>query len=119
MVRLFESIVQRLFKRAPTKQPGKFRDARGRLIFHIFSACFAIILIRGAMLALFPAEQKSLDNIASSQYQKRLTLAPYRGSIYDRRGEPLAISVRKPSFAVNPAKFSPTEEEVRRVLGPN
>ena len=107
-------------RRQPTKQPGNFHDGRGRLIGFLAMGSFILLLGRGAMITLFPSEQKSLDFIANAQYQKRITLAPYRGAIYDRRGEPLAISIRKPSIVVNPGKFSPTTEQTRllsRYLG--
>src|SRR5690606_32268122 len=42
-------------------------------------------------------------------------LAPYRGAIYDRRGEPLAISIRRPSLAINPRVFNPSAEEVNLI----
>ncbi len=74
---------------------------------------FVILLGRGAVISLFPAKQSSLDHLATAQYQRRITLAPYRGAIYDRRGEPLAISIRKPSLAVNPSKFTPSRKETK------
>ncbi len=43
--------------------------------------------------------------IAERQRQKRLKIQPMRGSILDRNGEPIAISVDVPSAAVNVAEM--------------
>jgi len=43
--------------------------------------------------------------IAERQRQKRLKVQPMRGSILDRNGEPLAVSVDVPSAAVNVAEM--------------
>jgi len=57
--------------------------------------------------------------MADNQYHRTIELSPYRGAILDRRGEPLAISIRKPSVAVNPRLFnasSPEAVTVARIL---
>lgn len=57
--------------------------------------------------------------MADNQYQRVIELSPYRGAIFDRRGEPMAISIRKPSVAVNPRLFnakSPGAQNVARIL---
>lgn len=77
--------------------------------------CFAAIAVRAVHLHLFPTYRESLDKIADNQYQREIELAPYRGTIFDRRGEPLAISIRRPSLAINPRAFNPNAEEVRRL----
>src|SRR5262249_53555766 len=40
--------------------------------------------------------------IAENQRNKRLKITPTRGSILDRNGEPIAVSVGRPSVAGNP-----------------
>jgi len=118
----FRNILKLRANRAkrPARQPGRFHDGRGKLISILALGCFVALIARGVKLSLFPAKQQSLNHIASAQYQKKITLAPYRGSIYDRRGEPLAISIRKPSLVVNPSKFKPTKSQTKllaRYLG--
>lgn len=76
---------------------------------------FAIILVRGAVIQLFPPSEKSLSKMALRQYHKPLKLSNYRGKILDRRGEPLAISVKSPSLAVNPRLFRPTSTDIKRL----
>ena len=94
-------------------QPGEFRNDRASWLFGIFSTIFFLITCRAIMLHLFPSAGESLHNIADNQYQKEIELAPYRGPIYDRNGEPLAISIRRPSFAINPRAFHPSTDDMR------
>lgn len=96
-------------------QPGQFRVDRGRGLFYMFCAVFAAIGGRAVMLHLFPSEQQSLHSIADNQYQKEIELAPYRGSIFDRKGEALAISIKRPSIAVNPRVFDPDAATLKRL----
>lgn len=93
---------------------GRFRH-----VHWIVGAVFTVVVLRAGMLHLFPAQKSSLTQIADSQYQRTIELSPYRGSILDRRGEPLAISIRKPSVAVNPRLFnaeSPQAHNVAQIL---
>lgn len=92
-------------------QPGEFRLSRAKSVSYVIYGCFAMITARAFMLHLFPSQEKSLHNIADNQYQREIELAPYRGSILDRRGEAIAISIRRPSLAVNPRAFDPSPEQ--------
>ncbi len=65
------------------------------------------------MLAIFSDRRSTLDNMADRQYHEALDLAPWRGTIYDRRKFPLALSVRRPSLAINPRVFAPTRQQLR------
>ena len=73
------------------------------------------LLIRGFYLHFTPAESKSLKQIATSQYQRNISLSPYRGSIFDHRREPLAISIKKPSLYINPKIFSPSQQQLKKI----
>jgi cell division protein FtsI (penicillin-binding protein 3) len=92
-------------------QPGEFRLSRGKIVAYVIYGCFGLITGRAFMLHLFPSQKKSLHNIADHQYQREIELAPYRGAIYDRRGEAVAISIRRPSLAVNPRTFDPSQDQ--------
>lgn len=105
----------RLRRRAPKTQPGQFRANRARFVQVVVYCGFAAILARAVNLHLFPSQSNSLHRIADRQYQREIELAPYRGAIYDRRGDALAISIRRPSLAVNPRVFDPSAAEVRRL----
>lgn len=86
-----------------------------RVIFikFLIIAGFTILIIRAIYLQLLPVNKEYLEKIVSKQYRRNLTLAPSRGPILDRRGDPLAISIQVPSIAINPRVFSPTEKDVR------
>ena len=96
-------------------RPGRLVQARLRLLFKLAICCFVIVAIKVTSLAVYPDRKEALDNIANRQYHEGLDLFPYRGTIYDRRKFPLAISVRRPSLAVNPRLFKPTTDQ-RRLL---
>lgn len=74
-----------------------------------------VVLSRAFVIQMFPPSESSLKKMASKQYSSHIKLGNYRGTIYDRREIPLALSVQKPSLAVNPRVFDPTAEEVEVV----
>lgn len=96
--------------------PGRLLQTRLRLLFKLAVCCFVVIALKVTSLAVYPDRKEDLDNIANRQYHEGLDFFPYRGTIYDRRKFPLAISVRRPSLAVNPRLFKPTSSQ-RRLLG--
>ncbi len=86
-----------------------------RIVFIGFFAAFSVIALRSLTIHLFPPNSQSLSQIADSQYTAHIKLSPYRGSIFDRRGDVLALSVRKPSLYVNPREFSPTQSQAQEI----
>lgn len=76
---------------------------------------FGIVLVQATRLHIIPKSADELAALASSQYVEEHQLSPFRGTIFDRRGDPLAISVRAPSICVNPRQFSPTQDETREL----
>ncbi len=105
----------RKYKRQARVQPGELNPVRLQIISGFFTVLFIIVIFRAVMIHLFPASKENLESIAKHQYQKPLKLAAYRGSIFDHRRIPLAISVRSPSFAVNPKVFSPSPSQRRKL----
>ena len=87
----------------------RFSFPRFKYLRRAFYLCFAIIAAKFVALTLL--SEPLLNSIADKQYHDDLDLASYRGSIYDRRQFPLAISVRRPSLAVNPRVFSPNQTQ--------
>lgn len=67
------------------------------------------------MIHLFPPSSQSLNKIADKQYNSHLEFSRYRGTIFDRRKEPLAISIRTPSLFVNPKQFKPTYTDLLNI----
>jgi len=109
----------RLRGRAATKQPGTFSPGRSRIVSILVYTGFAVLGVRAAVVHLFHGSSENLNQIADRQYQVHLDLAPYRGTIHDRRGVPLAISIRRPSLAINPRVFAPDRgqiDEIARIL---
>lgn len=93
-----------------------------RLKFILFAtlALFALLALRAIKIQMFPSQEDALAAISGSQYENQLRLAGHRGNLYDRKGDPLAISIKKPSLYVNPRVFSPSSREVitlSRILG--
>lgn len=103
------------FRRAMQTQPGEFRLDRARWVGYGVFSLFGVVAVRAILLALFPSQSQALQSIANHQYQREIELAPYRGGIYDHRGEAMAISVKRPSLAVNPRVFNPSGEEAQRL----
>lgn len=108
-------VLRRWPSRARRTQPGDFRLDRASVVQYCIAGLIAVIASRAVVLALFPAQKVALQHIADNQYQRDIELAPYRGTIFDQRGEALAISVRRPSLAINPHQFHPTAAEISRL----
>jgi cell division protein FtsI (penicillin-binding protein 3) len=106
--------------RTSAVQPGGFLFRRMLLVEAGIYVLFAIVIVRAGTLQIVQRESKSLDALADRQYQTSVEISPYRGAIMDRRGEPLAISIKKPSVAINPRVFEPTPTQLKlleRYLG--
>lgn len=99
----------------PNQAVESFRNERSKLLSIIFFAVFVIVAVRAVTIQVLSPSADNLENLARRQYQTKIELAPYRGNIYDRRGEPLAISIRRPSFYINPRVFDPTPAEVKKL----
>jgi len=64
---------------------------------------FALVWLRVVYLQVVQAEQYRQQ--LQRQAFARVLLLPERGTILDRRGEPLALSVKAPSYAVDPQQL--------------
>lgn len=108
----FRDLSSRL-RRRERLQPGSFYDSRAKLCFVLLVFAAVVIAGRAVVIHLFPSFSTNLQHIADRQYQDKIQLAPYRGTIFDRRREPLAISLRVPSLFVNPKVFDPDARQIR------
>lgn len=99
----------------PNQTVEAFRPSRGYGLSVAFFTVFGIIALRAVTIQVFTPSADILDKIARNQYQTKIDLSPYRGNIYDRRGEPLAISIRRPSFYVNPRIFDPNPTQTKKL----
>lgn len=102
-------IWQRLFT------TGKSSNGRLRFIQICFTCFFAILVIRALRVHLFPSQSDNLTELGQRQYQKIVNLDPYRGSIFDRRNNGIAISTKRASVFVNPRMFDPKPHELRKL----
>lgn len=66
-------------------------------------AVAALVILRAAYIQIF--SNPKLEKLARRQYQTQTLIRPRRGTIFDRNGEPLAVSVESKSLAANPAKI--------------
>ena len=101
-------------------QTDKFHDIRYSIVKNSFYLLFLVFFIRAITIQVFPPSSEILENLSVRQYTHKLKLSPYRGFIYDRSNEPLAISTKKDSYFVNPRVFSPSRKEINtvsRILG--
>ncbi|MEZ4742887.1 MAG: penicillin-binding protein 2 [Bdellovibrionota bacterium] len=103
----------KFFEKSNVKKlrPGQLDASRFKIVVGLFYISFLVLAARATMIHLFPAGKIMLKHIAQRQYQESIDLAPYRGTIFDRRNIPMAISIRTPSLAINPKVFSPTNSE--------
>lgn len=92
-----------------------FEQTRVRFVLYGMIGAFAAIFARAAIIQLFPPSKDQLEKIAQRQYEQHLDIAPYRGPILDRNGHPFAISLRRPSLAVNPRVFDPSSTELKKL----
>ncbi|MFW7378285.1 MAG: peptidoglycan D,D-transpeptidase FtsI family protein [Oligoflexus sp.] len=92
-----------------------FDERRSRFLIYIVFASFTVIFLRAGTIIITPPSSDVLSGLAKRQYERKIKLSPYRGPIFDRRGEPLAISIRKPSLFVNPRVFQPSQAEINRL----
>ncbi len=93
----------------------KFHDRPAKLVQGLVFVLFGIAAVRAVFVHLYPAGEEHLEAIASKQYHKPIELGNYRGTIYDRRHIPLAISTKVPSLAINPKLFDPSPKDLARL----
>ncbi|MBI2711665.1 MAG: PASTA domain-containing protein [Bdellovibrio sp.] len=82
----------------------------------VLLSCFSVallILLRAGYIQFL--NQPRLSSMAQRQFLSHSLVRPRRGSILDRNGEPLAISVEVFSLAANPGKISKKRELARLI----
>lgn len=108
--------VKKFFASEKPEHHGPSFDAkRLKIVCAFIGFGFSAIFVRAAIIQLFPPSKDQLEKIAQKQYEQHLDIAPYRGPILDRNGHPFAISLRRPSLAVNPRVFDPSTSELKKL----
>jgi cell division protein FtsI (penicillin-binding protein 3) len=101
---------------------GKRVDRPSAFRIYVLVGIFTLLLL-GLMVRLFAIQvlqHRHLAELAERQHQRAIELRGKRGTIYDRRGRELALSVNRESVYVNPNEFSENPETVAllaRTLG--
>lgn len=112
----FKSGFRKFLKSLSRKSPSQaFHKKRAFFVIVAIFICFFAIFIRAFFLCFPSFYASSLKNIAAQQYQSVLKLSPYRGTIYDHRYTPLAVSIQSSSLAVNPKIFNPDRAQVTKI----
>ena len=76
----------------------------------LFAGLLVLIVVRAAELAILRGP--ALAVLAAGQHEKRVELVPRRGTISDRQGDALALSLDVPSVYVRPADFRGQEAKL-------
>lgn len=90
-------------KTATSEQETRALKRRVLFVGGCFVAVYLMLLGRAFFLQVMTADQ--WQQRANNQHKKTISLTPQRGAIYDRNGEPLAISLEADSVYVNPAEM--------------
>ncbi len=76
--------------------------ARGRFVFVWVCTLLALLVVAGKLIQLQVVAAPAYAQRAAAQRTRDVTLPPKRGSIYDREGEPLAVSVEARTIYATP-----------------
>ncbi len=91
-------MIQSTFRKNISVKKIRIRIILSSLCFALF---FTVIGARAFVLHLTPNQK--LNNLAKSQYRQKIVVAPKRGTIMDRNGEPLAMDIEVSSIYAVPS----------------
>ena len=86
-----------------------------RIIFLSCLLFFCFALITGRMFQLQVLKKEQLYKLAAQQQHIQIPLVPKRGTIYDNRGDELAVSIEVDSVYADPRKVVDVEKTAREV----
>ncbi|HLD44756.1 MAG TPA: hypothetical protein VJC18_04920, partial [bacterium] len=86
----------------------RFRIFIVSLFFCFF---YTVIIFRAYMLQIHGNEK--LSNLATSQHNANLRVSPQRGTIFDRKGEILAIDVPVASVGIHPHQIQDKDQVIK------
>ena len=73
---------------------GDLHNTRLRLVTVSIAIGFIVLLLRIASLQIYFSSPAALKKIAEKQYNRSSKSVNYRGTLYDRKKVPLAISIK-------------------------
>jgi len=82
-----------------------------RLVAGVFVLVF--VLMAGRAFQLQVVQREAFQERAERQHQRVVPLAPQRGTIYDRHGEEMAVSIEVDSIYVNPQKVEDADRAAK------
>ncbi len=91
--------------------PEKWIGIRIRLVGLCFLAVFALVMVRAFQLQVLARDE--WRKRAERQHQRIIPLTPQRGTIYDRNGEELAVSLEVDSIFVDPSQVTDAPHAAR------
>jgi cell division protein FtsI (penicillin-binding protein 3) len=98
--------MSRLLSRLDKSVPKRFRGFRPRVAFVIALMAIAGLGLAARAVDLQVLQHERLAMLAQRQSQRTIRLDGRRGPIYDRFGEPLALSVKADSLYAHPTNVS-------------
>jgi len=104
------------------KKRAKSTSGSGRFIFLWVAVTLALLAISARLVELHVIEAPAFAKLAEEQRTRDLELLPRRGTIFDREGEPLAISVEARSIYASPRFVKDpvaTAKSLSTILGGN
>ena len=87
------------------RRPKRLRTANDRIVVVLTVGWGLLVVLWGRCVWLQVLNAKHLSEMAQSQHESNEVLASRRGTIFDRKGRPLAVSVTTPSVYGNPRQI--------------
>lgn len=99
------SLSDKTARRKTANPKQEIRRVRQRIyvVATLFVVVYVALIARAYYLQVYTAAQ--LRARANQQHKKKIVLTPQRGTIFDRNGEPLAVSLAADSVYVNPVEL--------------
>src|SRR5687768_15624524 len=94
---------------APATPTARERMVRFRIMLVSLSVCLWAIVIVVRLVELQVLKHRSFEQQAARQGERTINLDPRRGSILDRHGRPLAVSVEAESVYAVPQDVEDAE----------
>jgi cell division protein FtsI (penicillin-binding protein 3) len=88
-----------------------------RLVFFLLVVLGSFVAVAFRLATLQAVEAKKFDGLALRQRVRRVELAPNRGTVFDRNGEELAVSIGVDSIYATPYLVEDPEEAANRLSG--
>lgn len=99
----------------PGKGQNKKRKPRDRLPFLFFALVVFLLAIGGRLVFIQAVKADRFDRLARAQRLRSVELNPDRGTIYDRNGEILAISIDMDTIYATPYQVKKARFAARKI----